>query len=112
MSFFARRAVAASRSTRAFSSTPARPVAKMTIVGNLAASPELSSTSTGREILRYAVASTTGSGDNQKTSWFRITAFMDEGPRRDYFMSIGKGSVYFPCLLHFPLALKLRASFG
>lgn len=96
MSFLARRAVAAAprtaiTTTRAFSSTPARHVAKLTLVGNLAGPPELSTTSNGREILRYAVASNTGRGDNQKTSWFRVTAFENEGPRRDYFQSLPKG---------------------
>lgn len=93
MSFVARRAaVAAPRlTTRAFSSTPARPVAKLTIVGNLAGPPELTTTTNGREILKYAVASNTGRGENQKTSWFRVTAFENEGPRRDYFQSLPKG---------------------
>lgn len=89
-SFLARRAVAAPRLARAFSSTPARPVAKITIVGNLAQTPELQATSTGREILKYAVASNYGR-DNSKTSWFRVTSFEGEGARRDYFQSLPKG---------------------
>lgn len=94
MSFFARRAIAAPSFTRAFSSTTVRPTAKLTVVGNLAAPPELSTTSTGREILKYAVASNSGPRDNPKTSWFRVTAFIDEGPRRDYFQSLPKGFVF------------------
>ena len=90
-SFLARRAIAAPRFARAFSSTPARPVAKITIVVNLAQTPELQPTSTGREILKYAVASNQGRGENTKTSWFRITSFESEGPRRDYFQSVPKG---------------------
>lgn len=90
-SFLARRAIAAPRFARAFSSTPARPVAKITIVGNLAQTPELQATSTGREILKYAVASNQGRGENSKTSWFRVTSFEGEGPRRDYFQSLPKG---------------------
>lgn len=100
MSFLARRAVAAPRFVRAFSSTPARPVAKMTIIGSLAGPPELSATSTGREILKYAVGSSSGRGDNQKTSWFRITCFESEGPRRDYFQSLPKGCVYLSCCFY------------
>ncbi|PSS03822.1 hypothetical protein BD289DRAFT_98225 [Coniella lustricola] len=92
-SFLARRAVAAPRIARTFSTTPARSHAKITIVGNLAAPPELQATSTGREMLKYAVASTKGLGDNAKTSWFRITAFENEGPRRDYFQSLPKGTL-------------------
>lgn len=95
MSFLARRAtIAAPSFTRAFSSTAAREVAKITLVGNLAGPPELSTTSTGREILKYSVASNQGRGDSQKTSWFRVTAFENEGPRRDYFQSLPKGFVY------------------
>ncbi|KAK7735900.1 ssDNA-binding protein, mitochondrial [Cytospora paraplurivora] len=93
--FLARRAVAAPRVARAFSTTPARPVAKITIVGNLAQTPELQPTSTGREILKYAVASNYGRGDNTKTSFFRVTSFDSEGPRRDYFQSLPKGTLVY-----------------
>jgi hypothetical protein len=98
-SFLARRAAAAAapRVARAFSTTSARAHAKITIVGNLAATPELHATSTGRELLKYAVASTRGHGENDKTSWFRITAFENEGPRRDYFQSLPKGCVKLAC---------------
>lgn len=110
MSFLARRAVAAPRVARAFSTTPARPVAKITLIGNLAGPPELSATSTGREILKYAVASNTGRGENQKTSWFRVTSFENEGPRRDYFQSLPKGCVYIyrRCFL----SRRITMSFG
>lgn len=93
MSFLARRAVAAPRAARAFSTTPARPLAKITVVGNLVQTPELQATSTGREVLKYAIASNTGRGENTKTSFFRVTAFENEGPRRDYFQTLPKGSV-------------------
>ncbi|ROV98424.1 hypothetical protein VMCG_07101 [Cytospora schulzeri] len=94
--FLARRTVAAPRfAARAFSTTPARPIAKMTIVGNLVQTPELQGTSTGREILRYAVASNRGFGDNVKTSFFRVTSFENEGPRRDYFQTLPKGTLVY-----------------
>lgn len=94
MSFLARRTVAAApRAARAFSTTPSRPLAKITIVGNLVQTPELQATSTGREVLKYAVASNVGRGDNTKTSYFRVSSFEAEGPRRDYFQSLPKGSV-------------------
>jgi hypothetical protein len=79
---------------RAFSSTPARPLAKITIIGNLTDSPEVVPTSTGREIVRYSVASNTGPRDesgNQRVSFFRVTAFPPEGPRRDFIQSLQKG---------------------
>jgi hypothetical protein len=79
---------------RPFSSTAARPVARITIVGNLADTPELRASSTGREYLRYAVASNSGHGENRKTSWFNVSCFVDEGPRRDFYQSLPKGCVF------------------
>jgi hypothetical protein len=79
--------------TRAFSSTTPRPVARITIVGNLADTPELQATSTGHEILKYAVASNSGPRENRQTSWFRVVSFEPEGPRRDFLQSLPKGCV-------------------
>lgn len=96
MSFLARRAVAATpRAARAFSTTPSRPLAKITIVGNLVQTPELQATSTGREVLKYAVASNTGRGENTRTSYFRVSSFEAEGPRRDYFQTLPKGTLVY-----------------
>lgn len=93
-SFLARRTFAAApAAARAFSTTPARPLAKVTVIGNIAASPEVHATSTGREMIRYSIASNSGRGENIKTSWFRVNIFENEGPRRDYFLSIPKGLV-------------------
>ncbi|KAJ4268642.1 hypothetical protein ACHAPJ_002652 [Fusarium lateritium] len=89
-----RAAVAPASAARAFSTTAPRPVARITIVGNLADTPELHSTSTGREILRYAVASNSGSRENRKTSWFKVTSFA-EGPSRDYLMNLPKGATVY-----------------
>jgi hypothetical protein len=91
-SFALRRALPIS--ARAFSTSAARPsFAKMTIVGRLADTPELQATSTGQEILRYAVGTNSGRGENQKTSWFRVTSFLPEGPQRDFIASLEKGYV-------------------
>ncbi|GKT88087.1 ssDNA binding protein [Colletotrichum tofieldiae] len=87
-----RRAVAAPRIARAFSTSPSHNVARITIVGNLADTPEIHPTSTGREILKYAVASNSGPKDNRQTSWFRVTSFEPEGPRRDFLQSLPKGT--------------------
>jgi hypothetical protein len=65
----------------------------MTIIGRLADTPELQATSTGQEILRYAVGTNSGPRDNQKTSWFRVTSFVPEGPQRDFIASLDKGYV-------------------
>ncbi|KAK1598739.1 single-strand binding protein family [Colletotrichum navitas] len=90
-----RRAAAAPRIARAFSTSPSHNVARITIVGNLADSPELQATSTGREVVRYSIASNSGPRDNRQTSWFRVTSFEPEGPRRDYLQSVPKGSLVF-----------------
>ena len=84
------RALPAAAGRRTFSSTPRQNVAKMTIVGRLAAEPEMTATSTGAEIVRYAVGSSTGPRDNRVTSWFKVASF-DQGPRRDYLMGLQKG---------------------
>lgn len=89
--FLARRATAAPRLARAFGATPTRPLAKMTIIGNLADTPEVQPTSTGTDVVKYAVASNYGSGENRKTSWFRVASFEGEGPRRDFLTSLPKG---------------------
>ncbi len=92
-SFLLRRALrTSSLPTRTFSSAASRSsFAKMTIVGRLADTPELQATSTGQEILRYAVGTNSGRGDNQKTSWFRVTSFLPEGPQRDFIAGLDKG---------------------
>lgn len=91
MSSFLARRVLSPATARAFSTTAPRPLAKMTIIGNLAATPEVKATATGREVIEYAVASNSGTRDNRVTSWFRVAAFEPEGPRRDYLTSLPKG---------------------
>ncbi|KAI0535211.1 nucleic acid-binding protein [Xylaria digitata] len=99
MSFLARRLTAAAPrslgASRAFSASARRNIAKITLVGNLAATPELKATSTGREVIEYSVASSDGPRDNRHTSWFRVATFAEEGPRRDYLTSLPKGSTVF-----------------
>jgi single stranded DNA-binding protein len=96
MSALFRRAVATSSpsAARAFSTSSPRALAKMTIVGNLADTPEVHVTGTGREIVKYAVASNSGPRDNRTTSWFRVTSF-PEGPRKDFLLSLAKGSMVY-----------------
>ncbi|KAI8624386.1 nucleic acid-binding protein [Xylariaceae sp. FL1651] len=84
-----------SGASRAFSASARRDIAKITLVGNLAATPELKATSTGREVIEYAVASSDGPRDNRHTSWFKVATFAEDGPRRDYLTSLPKGSTVF-----------------
>ncbi|KAK8114838.1 Single-stranded DNA-binding protein RIM1 [Apiospora kogelbergensis] len=93
---FASAAPTASRTfARAFSASAVRPRAKITIIGNLAATPEVRPTSTGREIIEYAVASNSGPKDKRVTSWFRVASFEPEGPRRDFLTSLPKGAMVY-----------------
>lgn len=85
-------AFSAGAARRSFTTTSPRSVAKITIIGHLADTPELHQTSSGRELLRYAVASNSGPKDNRQTSWFRVASFT-EGPTRDFMLSIPKGYV-------------------
>lgn len=75
---------------RLFSTSPRSALAKMQIIGRLAAEPELTNTSTGQEIIKYTLATSYGPRDNQKTSWFRIASFED-GARRDLLLGLPKG---------------------
>ncbi|CZR54528.1 related to single-stranded DNA-binding protein [Phialocephala subalpina] len=94
MSFLARRTASALPKARLFSTSAANrsSFAKMTIVGRLTAQPELQATSTGREILKYGVATDSGRGDNKKTSFFNVTSFTPEGTQRDFIQSLDKGT--------------------
>jgi single-stranded DNA-binding protein len=90
-----RRATAVSAgAARSFSTSSPRSVARMTIIGNLADTPELHQTSSGRELVRYAVASNSGPRDNRQTSWFRVASF-SEGPTRDYLLGLPKGAMVY-----------------
>ncbi|KAF2720536.1 nucleic acid-binding protein [Polychaeton citri CBS 116435] len=91
------RLAASTPSVRAFSTTTPRALAKMTVVGRLADTPELQATSTGRDIIRYAIGVSTGPKDengNRQTSWFRLASFA-EGGQRDYLLSLPKGSLMY-----------------
>lgn len=91
--FALRRSVAPIVQRSLTSSRQASTFAKMTLVGRLADTPELQATSTGREIVRYALATTSGRGETEKTSWFRVTSFTPEGAQRDFLTSLEKGYV-------------------
>lgn len=89
---FRRATGATATAARAFSTSAPRSVARISIIGNLADTPEVVPTNSGREILKYAVASNSGPKDNRQTSWFRVTSFA-EGPRKDFLMGLPKGYV-------------------
>jgi hypothetical protein len=76
--------------TRAFSSTRASQLAKMTVVGRLGTAPEEVQVSGDRTLVRYVVGTNYGKGEKQKTSWFRVASFV-EGAQKDYLLSVPKG---------------------
>ncbi|KAL5356534.1 hypothetical protein BJX96DRAFT_142969 [Aspergillus floccosus] len=82
-------------SARSFSSSASRSVARMIITGRLAAEPELQATSTGQDVIKYAVGSSYGPRDNRQTSWFRVSSFQPEGPQRDHLLSLPKGTLVY-----------------
>ncbi|KAI9714922.1 MAG: hypothetical protein M1820_000211 [Bogoriella megaspora] len=69
--------------------------AKMTLIGRLAAEPEIVPTSTGRELIRYAIGTTSGAKENQKTNWFKVTSFDENPGRREYLLGLSKGSLVY-----------------
>ena len=76
---------------RAFTTTPPSQIARITIVGRLAAEPELTSTSTGQDMVRYAIGTSYGPKDNRQTSWWRVASFAEEGKGRERILGLGKG---------------------
>lgn len=77
---------------RSFSTTSTRSsFAKISIIGHLAATPEVQATSTGRELVKYAVATNSGPKDNRTTSWWNVASFAPEGAFRDILTSLPKG---------------------
>ena len=82
-----------SSSFRNFSTTTPRSLAKMQILGRLADQPELTPTSTGREITRFAVGVSSGPRDeqgNRAVSWYKVASFA-EGGQRDVLLGMEKG---------------------
>lgn len=69
--------------------------AKLTLIGRLADKPEITATSQGQEIMKYAIGTNSGRGENAKTSWFRVVSFMPEGPQRDFISGLDKGYALF-----------------
>jgi hypothetical protein len=77
-------------STRAFSVSTRASMAHLNLSGRLGAAPEEVQTNSDRSIVRYAVATTHGRGENKKTSWFKIAAF-PEGGQKEFLLSLPKG---------------------
>ncbi|KAL1953824.1 hypothetical protein VTO42DRAFT_2119 [Malbranchea cinnamomea] len=81
----------AANAARLFSASARRDFSRLTMVGRMGTKPETAQTSDGREIVRYVVASNTGTKDKPITSWFRVTNFNPNQHSR--LLSIPKGSL-------------------
>ncbi|KAI9852063.1 MAG: ssDNA-binding protein, mitochondrial [Vezdaea acicularis] len=81
---------------RAFSTSPSSQLARINLIGRLGAEPEIQSTSTGTDVIKYPLAvDTHGKASDRKTSWFKVTSFVGEGPTRDFIMGLQKGTLLF-----------------
>ncbi|MCJ1257936.1 ssDNA-binding protein, mitochondrial [Lignoscripta atroalba] len=80
---------------RPFSTTRASLIAKITIVGRLAAQPELTPTSTGQEVVKYSLGTSYGPPDARQTSWWKVASFVEEGSRRDRLLGLQKGTLVY-----------------
>ncbi|PHH72787.1 hypothetical protein CDD80_4261 [Ophiocordyceps camponoti-rufipedis] len=93
-SFILRRSAAVTMpsAARGFSSTAARDLAKINIIGKVLNSPVASTTNSGRGLVKYTVLSQTH--ETKPASHFRVTVFAD-GPRRDQLMNLAKGTLVY-----------------
>jgi single-stranded DNA-binding protein len=82
---------------RAFTtSVPRSSMAKISIIGHLAATPEVQATSTGHELIKYAVATNSGPKENQTTSWWNVASFAPEGTgTRELLTRLPKGTLVY-----------------
>jgi single-stranded DNA-binding protein len=93
LSFLRRAGAAAPVAAARLSATPARALSRITLIGNLAGPPETQESPQGKMFIRYGVAVNSGPRENRHTSWFRVTAASQEGPMRDFMLSVPKGSL-------------------
>ncbi|EYE93088.1 single-stranded DNA-binding protein [Aspergillus ruber CBS 135680] len=86
---------AASTAARSFSTTSRRDLARMILTGRLGTEPELQATASGREVIRYVVASDYGRTQSRKTDWFRVASFPDSESQKNFLLNLPKGSLVY-----------------
>ncbi|OJJ80261.1 single-stranded DNA-binding protein [Aspergillus glaucus CBS 516.65] len=86
---------AASTAARSFSTTSRRDLARMILTGRLGTEPELQATASGREVIRYVVASDYGRTQSRKTDWFRVASFPDSEGQKNFLLNLPKGSLVY-----------------
>jgi hypothetical protein len=90
-----------SATARTFSTTSRNNYAKLAVIGRLAAQPEAHASSTGRTYVKYALATSHGARDNERTSWWNVTSFPSSDAQKDYLLNLPKGYVVW---IRFPTA--------
>jgi hypothetical protein len=58
---------------------PSRGLARLTLVGRLGTEPEVTTTNSGLQLIKYVVGTSYGPKDNRQTSWFRVACFPQPG---------------------------------
>lgn len=82
--------------SRAFSTSRSSQLARLTLVGRLGTDPEITTTSTGGEVIKYVVGTSYGPKENRQTSWFRVASFAPkESPVREKIMRLSKGTLVY-----------------
>lgn len=70
----------------------------MSVIGRLAADPEVKQSSNGQSLVEYSIGSGYGPKDNRQVSWYKVTSFAAEDtPARALVTSLTKGLVFVSC---------------
>merc|ERR1711981_43404 len=88
-----RLATTVASANRAFSTTARNNYAKLAVIGRLAGAPEAHASSTGRTYVKYSLATSHGSRDNERTSWWNVTSFPSSDAQKDYLLGLPKGAL-------------------
>ncbi|KAL4792368.1 nucleic acid-binding protein [Aspergillus venezuelensis] len=76
---------------RTFSTSSARSAARLNVVGRLGATPELRTSQSGNEYIRYNVASRDSTRE-KTTSWFQVQAYVAPA-QQEFLLGLQKGSI-------------------
>ena len=72
-------------------SQQSRGLARISIIGRLADTPEKAATASSQNVVRYALATNFGPRENRQTSWWKVACFPQNEKLEELLMSLGKG---------------------